>query len=536
MTKAAAGSVMTKTVHSVRRADCSIIALDKFIQATRDSGYKGTASAISELVDNSIQAGSTRVAISIAVTAGDDEEKAIEVSVLDNGCGMDPLTLRQALRFGGSTRFGDRRGLGRYGMGLPNASLSQARRVTVFTWQSTKGACAHRAPRVYSSYLDADEIVRCEMTEIPEPQVVKVPPSSCTGSSGTLVCWSQCDRLDNRRVSTIVRKLEVELGRRFRHFIWKGLRITINGDTLDAFDPLYLHPDAEISGAQLFGEEMRFEVRADPLDSQKTGWVSVRFTELPVHTWHKLSNNEKRRIGLSKGAGVSIVRGGREVDYGWFFMGSKHRENYDDWWRCEIQFDPILDEAFGITHTKQQARPQAHLIEALTPDLEATARALNGRARKAHTAVKARERFSEAERIANERDHLLRPLPRSADPMAKALMRELEESYPSLRDRVDETDRYSIVEHSVKDTSFFTLVQDGDRLVLVLNPDHPFYREIYKPLSEGEVPRDPQLRAKLELLLLAAARSEAAARGKIPALAEHRLEWSNTLAAFLNDK
>src|SRR5690606_11934391 len=106
MTKAAAGSVMTKTVHSVRRADCSIIALDKFIQATRDSGYKGTASAISELVDNSIQAGSTRVAISIAVTAGDDEEKAIEVSVLDNGCGMDPLTLRQALRFGGSTRFG----------------------------------------------------------------------------------------------------------------------------------------------------------------------------------------------------------------------------------------------------------------------------------------------------------------------------------------------------------------------------------------------------------------------------------------------
>src|SRR5690606_18732956 len=215
-------------------------------------------------------------------------------------------------------------------------------------------------------------------------------------------------------------------------------RITLSGDKLDAFDALYLLRIAEFSGAQLHGEEMRFEVRADPLDSRKPGWVSVRFTELPVHTWHKLSNNEKRRIGLSKGAGVSIVRGGREVDYGWFFMGSKHRENYDDWWRCEIQFDPILDEAFGITHTKQQARPQAHLIEALSPDLEATARALNGRARKAHTAVKARERFSEAERIANERDHLLRPLPRSVDPTARALMRELEESHPTLRDRPNE--------------------------------------------------------------------------------------------------
>ncbi|MCL2726378.1 MAG: hypothetical protein FWD69_18305, partial [Polyangiaceae bacterium] len=231
------------------------------------------------------------------------------------------------------------------------------------------------------------------------------------------------------------------------------------------------------------------------------------------------------------------VRAGREVDYGWFFMGSKHRENYDDWWRCEIQFDPVLDEAFGITHTKQQARPQTHLLEALTPDLEATARALNGRARKAHLAVKASARFSEAERIANDRDHLLRPLPRGADPTAKALMRELEASHPGLlKERADEADRYSIIEHAVKDTSFFTLAYDGDRLVLVLNPDHPFYREIYKPLSEGEAPQDPRLRAKLELLLLAAARSEAAARGKIPALAKHRLEWSNTLAAFLNDK
>lgn len=530
---------MNKATNEARRDDYSIIALDRFIQATRDSGYKGTASALSELVDNSIQAGATRIAITVAPKASDDEEKAIEVSVLDNGCGMDPATLRQALRFGGSTRFGDRGGLGRYGMGLPNASLSQARRVTVFTWQAAKsgGLRGHNtAPRVYSSYLDVDEVVRCEMTEVPEPQIAKAPPSGCAGSSGTLVCWSQSDRLDNRRVSTIVRKLEVELGRRFRHFIWKGLRITINGDNLEAFDPLYVNQKAEVAGAQLFGEEMRFEVRADPVDPRRTGWVRVRFAELPVHAWYKLSNDEKRRIGISKGAGVSIVRGGREVDYGWFFMGSKHRENYDDWWRCEIQFDPILDEAFGITHTKQQARPQAHLLEALTPDLEATARALNGRARKAHMAVKASERFSEAERIANERDHLLRPLPRSADPDAKALMRELEESHPTLRDRVDEKDRYSIIEHAVKDTSFFTHAHNGDRLVLVLNPDHPFYREIYKPLSDEVAPRDPQLRAKLELLLLAAARSEATSRGKIPALAKHRLEWSNTLAAFLNDK
>jgi len=214
---------------SRRPDDCSIIVLDKFIQATRDSGYKGTASAISELVDNSIQASSTRIAISIAAISSEGDEKIIEVSVLDNGSGMDPFTLRQALRFGGSTRFGDRKGLGRYGMGLPNASLSQARRVAVFTWQrvgtqkagagSVRGR-AHELPgRIYMSYLDVDEIVRCEMDEVPRPKVVRTPPSGCSGPSGTLVQWTRCDRLDNRRVSTMVRKLETELGRRFRHFI-----------------------------------------------------------------------------------------------------------------------------------------------------------------------------------------------------------------------------------------------------------------------------------------------------------------------------
>jgi hypothetical protein len=519
------------------RDDCSIIALDKFIQATRDSGYKGTASAISELVDNAIQAGARRIDISVTAKTTDDD-KTIEVSVVDNGCGMDPFTLRQALRFGGSTRFGDRKGLGRYGMGLPNASLSQARRVTVYTWQSSgeQRSKVDVPERVYRSYLDVDEIVRCEMEEVPRPEVVKDPPAACVGPSGTFVLWTQCDRLDNRRVSTTVRKLEAELGRRFRHFIWKGLRITLNGDAITPFDPLYLHENAEVSGAHLFGEEMRYEVRADPTEPNKTGWITVRFSELPVHEWHKLSNDEKRRIGISKGAGVSIVRGGREVDYGWFFMGNKHRENYDDWWRCEIQFDPVLDEAFGITHTKQQARPQAHLIEALTTDLEATARALNGRARKAHLAVKAGERFSEAERIANERDHLLKPLPTNPDPKSKALVRELEKQHPVLRKtQTEQPSRYSIVERSIKDTSFFALAHDGERLILVLNLDHPFYREIYKPLADADNPRDQQLRAKLELLLLAAARSEASLKGK-DLVARHRLEWSNTLATFLNDK
>ena len=532
-----------KSLSIPNQENSSVIVLDRFIQATRDSGYKGTASAISELVDNSIQAGATRISISVAASS---EDGSVCVRTLDDGSGMDPATLRQSLRFGGSTRFGYRSGLGRYGMGLPNASLSQARRLTVYTWQGhdlTTGR-NQKSPgtgalhgQVFTSYLDVDEIVSGDMQEVPEPWAAKDLDLPITTGSGTLVVWERCDRLDNRRVSTLARKLDAELARRFRHFLWKGLRIEVNGERVIPMDPLFLHKRAQLSGAALFGEPLIYEVRANPAVPEVTGRVEVRFSELPVDRWFRLSNEEKRRRGISKGAGVSVVRAGREVDFGWFLLGSKHRENYDDWWRCEVQFEPVLDEAFGITHTKQQVRPQAHLIEALSADLEAMARALNARARKAHMAAKTRESVSEAEHVAAARDHLLRPLPARPPAAALALMRDLRKDFPTLFAPVAQgkcVSRYRIVEGSGDDTCFYTCAFDGKQLVLVLNPAHPFYREIYKPLTEAAEPRNPRMRAKIDLLLLAAARSEVISR-EARALAKHRLDWSNTLATFLND-
>ena len=214
-----------------RTADGSIIALDKFILATRDSGYKGTPSAISELVDNSLQAGATRISIRIR-SWGTEPTQEFEVTILDDGSGMDPFTLREALRFGGSSRFNDRQGLGRYGMGLPNASLSQARRVTVYSWQGPD--------EVYSTYLDVDEIASGQLKQVPKPRRAKLPGGQCPTPTGTLVVWERCDRLDNRRVSTVSRKLAASLGQVFRFFIWRGTTVEINGEPVEPFDPLFL--------------------------------------------------------------------------------------------------------------------------------------------------------------------------------------------------------------------------------------------------------------------------------------------------------
>ena len=511
--------------------DFSIVAVDKFIQATRDSGYKGTASAICELIDNSLQAGATSVKVCISV---DDNEEPypIILRVIDNGSGMDSRTLRTALRFGGSSRFNDRDGLGRYGMGLPNSSLSQAKRVTVHTWSSKRG-------QVLFSYLDIEEIASRNLIEVPKPYRVKRPDFVNGYNSGTVVTWSQCDRLDNRRISTIARKLLVVLGQKFRYFLWNGVSITINGDAVQPIDPLYLHPKALYNGATQFAEEIVYEISANYQDSSKTGLVRVRFSELPALEWSRLSNKEKQIRGVAKGAGVSIVRGSREVDYGWFFLGGKRRENYDDWWRCEVKFDPILDEAFGITHTKQQIRPRAYLLEALCADIEATARALNSRARKAHLNAKRADRFTTSENRASEKDDLLEPLPQRPRPRDKKVLNSLGKCLTpkTATDRNhSNSTQYRIIATELSDTAFFNYARDEGQLVLVLNPDHPFYKFVYQPLLESDIHSDEALRSYIDLLLLSAARAEALIEDKnrLKDAKELRAGWSDTLATFLN--
>ncbi len=509
----------------------SIVAVDQFIQATRDSGYKGTSSAVAELVDNSLQAGATEITVQLTVDKN-EAEYPIVLTLSDNGIGMDLRILRTALRFGGSTRFNNRDGLGRYGMGLPNSSLSQAKRVTVHTWSSKKGW-------VLRSHLDIDEIVRGDLTEVPKPSRVCRTAIVNGFDSGTVVTWTQCDRLDNRRISTITRKLLTSLGRRFRHFLWDGVSITVNGDAVEPIDPLFLHPSARYSGATQFSEELVYEVAANPADPSTTGLVRMRFAELPVAEWSKLSNKEKRARGIAKGAGISIVRAGREVDYGWFFLGGKRRENYDDWWRCEIQFEPVLDEAFGITHTKQQVRPRPHLVEALSADTESTARALNSRARKAHFNAKIAERFTVSEERASEKDDMLTPFPPKPRPRDKevlgAIGRKLSFSPTSGADTSGSIE-YRIVPTALSETAFFNYARDKRRLVLVLNPEHPFYKLIYRPLLESEDPRDEAVRSQIDLLLLAAARTEALLEDKdaLRLADQIRNGWSDTLATFLN--
>src|SRR5439155_17466117 len=192
----------------------------------------------------------------------------------------------------------------------------------------------------------------------------------------------------DRKLGPLTRRLRTELGRLFRYQLWAGKRLLVNGEKVISFDPLFEHEGINLTGAKPFGPELSYEVEIPRASPARTSLINVRFTELPVDKWHSLSNVEKNTQGIAKNAGVSVIRAGREIDRGWFFMGQKRKENYDDWWRCEVHFEPALDELFGVTHTKQEIHPTEKLLSILVPDLEKIARELNARARRAFLKVK----------------------------------------------------------------------------------------------------------------------------------------------------
>lgn len=512
---------MTRTPSSTAAARAPIkatplVRYETFIQAIRDSGYKGPAAAIAELVDNAVEAQARNIAIELV--CDENGEIISSVRITDDGSGMSSDILQTALQFGGSSRFNSRQSLGRYGMGLPCSSLSLAARVDVWT-RKTKSV-------TWWSYLDIADISQRGADAIPAPQKVAKLEKHLP-ASGTRIELSRCDRLDPAKRPALTKLLSSELGRIFRHIIAGGVTITIDGEQILAIDPLFNIGDPDWSKGALFGPPLKFPIRVP--DSKTTSEVVAFFSELPVKKWFDLPNKTKRQIGIANGAGVSIVRAAREVDYGWFFMGKKRRENYDDWWRCEIHYEPALDELFGLTHTKQRIRPTLALAQIISPEIESIARTLNNRVRNAFAAVKTESKISPSERRAMETDILLDP------PALFVNNPDLQEAARLPTRQVLAGLRYSLASKPVESGAIFEPSLRGDTVDVLLNTRHVFYEQVYSRIKKERSLRSCDALRLIELFMLAYSRAEVTISTKTGSrhAAALRAAWSDVLTSFL---
>lgn len=374
-------------IHQQDLFDAQIIPLRLAITAMRDSGYKNTAYALAELIDNAQQANASLIEVFCIekkeLVQTRTRSRLFKVAVLDNGLGMDEKTLRMALQFGNGTRLNDRSGIGRFGMGLPNASISQAGHVDVWSWQNG-------ADNALYSYIDVGEIEAGEMRDVPRPEHKPVPDewrqlSQHIGQSGTLVIWSDLDmnRLTWKRAKATLHNTERIAGRIYRRFIKDGsvvirLFAMEDGDegvmhdreaVLD--DPLYLTPTPSVPAP--FDNEPMFELVFDDKQEIEYGdqvhMVTVRYAVARDMTVSEAGTVDRGKTKYGQHArnniGVSVLRAGREImlDQGWC-IGYDPRER---WWGAEVEFPPSLDELFGVTNNKQAA---THFSELAMTDWE----------------------------------------------------------------------------------------------------------------------------------------------------------------------
>jgi hypothetical protein len=317
------------------------------LQSLRSIGYS-LESALSDLIDNSISAKARNVTIEFRPIAES------YIAVIDDGEGMARSILENAMRHGSTNPLLKRHAddMGRYGLGLKTASLSQCRRMTVVSLHKGK----------VSGYCwDLDHVVErgsWAMLELDKSDFDKLPQFErlSTQGKGTLVLWQKLDRLvagESSMDAALGEKMIVaqdHLSLVFHRFIDAApgqgrVSFTINQNKLLAIDPFL----SDHSSTQLLDEES-FSIEGSR--------VVVKPFILPYVG--KLTPQQITRAGGSEGLrnqqGFYVYRNRRLIIWGtWFRLARK--DELSKLARVRVDIPNSLDDLWTLDIKKSAAHP-----------------------------------------------------------------------------------------------------------------------------------------------------------------------------------
>lgn len=317
-------------------------------EALRAFGYD-LPTALADLIDNSLAARARTVRVEYLSDPG-----AAWLAVTDDGGGMDEIELRRAMRF--ATDPAERRtagDLGRFGLGLKTASLSQVRKLTVLS-RGADGALAGMT-------WDLDHISRHrEWLVIPhaDPEALEIADTLGFTHQGTMVLWRHTDRLgdgpDLRRHVTDAGK---QLSLLFHRFMADGrLSLHVGQHQMRPMDP-YLLRNALTQDRGL--ESLEYDGHR----------ISVNPVVLPHPA--RLTKEESLLTsgpgGLLGRQGFYVYRGDRlVVAGGWLGLPGMHNTAYTRLARIAVGIPPDADLTWMVDVRKSTVRPPAALTARLT--------------------------------------------------------------------------------------------------------------------------------------------------------------------------
>jgi hypothetical protein len=402
------------------------------LESMRAIGYTFEA-ALADLIDNSLSADAHR--IELHFTPYDRPY----VAVLDDGLGMSSIELTGAMRHGSR----DPRllraphDLGRFGLGLKTASLSQCRRLTVVSLKDGE---------VSARQWDLDHIARRRdwmLIQFSDVQIKALPlvDELRAQGHGTLVLWENFDRLVadgtplERALGSSFDLARAHLSLVFHRFInpppgTPPIQISINRNPLRAIDPfLSSHKATQVLPVETFIiEQERIEVK--PFLLPHISKLSAADLEL--------AGGED---GLRRNQGFYVYRNRRLISWGsWFRL--VRQEELTKLARVQVDTSNRLDHLWQLDIKKSKAYPPQSLRDGLKQIIariaEGSRRVFTFRGRKTPDPIvrawdRTVDRGGVEYRINREHplvEALEKSFPDDISPLLEELMKVLEETLP----------------------------------------------------------------------------------------------------------
>lgn len=337
------------------------------IESMRAYGYT-LSTAIADLIDNSIAAGSNNVWLE-ACWAG----RASWITITDDGVGMSEPRLRDAMRLGSTNPRLERApaDLGRFGLGLKTASLSQCRRLTVYS--KDEGSAVH-IRRWDLDHLAREDVSGWQLLRTPHPDSPADISRIKELNTGTLVVWEVLDRilLDEdlgveglrSHFLRIVDAVEQHLAMVFHRYLDGArprLRIILNGQAIEPWDPfLEAHPATQRTPQEVImlpGHVLNIAVR---------GFVLPHKDKLSEEEYSKASGPD----GWNAQQGFYLYRNERLILAGsWLGLGGTRgwtREEHYKLARIRLDIPNSMDHLWHLDVKKAHATPPPQIRERLT--------------------------------------------------------------------------------------------------------------------------------------------------------------------------
>nr|WP_274636494.1 ATP-binding protein [Microbacterium bovistercoris] len=313
------------------------------LESMRSVGYSLEA-AIADLIDNSIAAGSRRIDVDLEPASAD------YVAILDDGTGIAPDAAVEALRLAGSVGERSITDLGRFGLGLKTASLSQARCLTVITKYRGE-TTALRWDIDHIKAMGRWSLLRLSLAEVRElPWASRLDLQE----SGTLVLWQHLDllvgdavdpgELVRQRVEPLIESLALVF-HRYLHGRKDGIQIVVNGNVVKPLDP-FLTSNSK--------------TQASPTQRIAIGGDEVKVTAYTLPHVSGLTPDERQRPDLGEHMrekqGFYIYRNERLISHGHWY-GLARMDDLSKQTRVQVDVPNTIDHLWHLDIKKSRAEP-----------------------------------------------------------------------------------------------------------------------------------------------------------------------------------